>query len=88
MLHLQQENAAISIWGDDKTDVGMCSFHAFQCWRDCNKSYIRDETNLKLMNAGFEKFKQCPFLELVPFLMKAMITKRKVVYKENIFAEN
>ena len=23
-------NAAISIWGDDKTDVGMCSFHAFQ----------------------------------------------------------
>ena len=83
-------NAAIEIWeqGDaTKVDIGMCSFHGFQRWRDLNKGLLCNGDNSELMNTDFESFKKCPFLSVINILRNKMVNKWIVNYKEEKFAE-
>lgn len=67
-------NAARNIW--DPFDYGMCAIHAMKIWQERSHKAITTDI-AGIFNDDFEKFKNCPVLELITSrtLLEKMLIK-------------
>lgn len=86
---LAHQRAAKEIWPTASFIFGMCSYHAWNAWRNHHKKFFKDYDKYKTrMGKDFEQYKKSPWGPLIPVLRELMMEKWRSKYKEKNIAHH